>query len=111
MSNVDLSIGGRTFRVACAPGEEDHVAGLGQLIHGKIAQMDGIAGQSEARMLLFASLLLADELHEARKGSGGAVAPTAVAAASPAEDPALAERLEAVAAALEKCASALEGAG
>lgn len=110
MSNVDLSIGGRTFRVACAPGEEDHVAGLGQLIHGKIAQMDGIAGQSEARMLLFASLLLADELHEARKGSGGVAVPAPPPVAAPAEDLALAERLEAVAAALEKCASALEGA-
>jgi cell division protein ZapA len=101
MSNVDLSIGGKSFRVACAPGEEQHVAGLGRLIDGKIASMDGIAGQSEARMLLFASLLLADELHELKNRGGSA--------ASSVPDPAIAEKLEAVAIALEKCASGLEG--
>ena len=72
MSNVTLEIGGRSFTVACAPGEEEHVADLGRMIASKLGEMDGIASQSEARMLLFASLLLADELHEARSGRRGA---------------------------------------
>ena len=100
MSNVDLSIGGRIFKVACAEGEEAHVTGLGRVIDAKVAAIPGASGQSEGRMLLFASLMLADEVHDA-KGRGAPSAPTT--------DPALAERLEAVAAALEKCASALEG--
>lgn len=66
MSNVVLSIGGRSFTVACAEGEEAHIASLGRMIDGKLAAMGSLAGQSEPRMLLFASLLLADELHEAR---------------------------------------------
>lgn len=103
-TNVDLSIGGRTFKVACAPGEEAHVAGLGKMIDSKVASVPGAAGQSEGQMLLFASLMLADEVHEAQRG-GSSPAPAQPAPA----DPALAERLEAVAAALEKCASALEG--
>jgi len=97
-----LTIGGREFKVACAPGEEDHVTGLGRMIDSKIADMN-MAGQSEARMLLFAALLLADELHEA-KYRGGAAAPV-----SPQNDDLLADRLERVAQMLEKCASHLEG--
>ncbi|MEO7247300.1 MAG: cell division protein ZapA [Novosphingobium sp.] len=105
MSNVDVSIGGRDFKVACAAGEEDHIRDLGKMIDEKVSGL-GMAGQSEGRMLLFASLLLADEVHESkfRGGSGEAPAP----AAAPNDDPALAERLEAIAAALEKCALHLE---
>ncbi len=105
MSNVDLKIGGRSFKVACAAGEEDHVTGLGRLIDQKIAGMGDMGGQSEARMLLFASLLLADELHEARNRSPG------TASAAPVDDAKMAEKLESVAAALEKCAMHLEGGG
>ncbi len=65
MSNVTLSIGGRDYKVACAPGEESHVEMLGRMIDGKLAAMEGMSSQSEPRMLLFAALLLADELHEA----------------------------------------------
>ena len=66
MSNVTLSIAGRDYRVACAPGEEAHVTSLGRMIDSKLSAMEGMAGQSEARSLLFAALLLADELHESR---------------------------------------------
>ena len=65
MSNVDLIIGGREFKVACAEGEEAHVTELGRLIDSKVANMN-MTGQSEGRMLLFASLLLADELRDGR---------------------------------------------
>ena len=56
MSNVTLRIGGRNFTVATAPGEEEHIAGLGRLIDDKVASMEGLSGQSESRMLLFAAL-------------------------------------------------------
>lgn len=63
---MTLSIGGREYKVACAAGEEAHVSNLGRLIDGKLASMEGMTGQSEARTLLFAALLLADELHETK---------------------------------------------
>lgn len=66
MSNITLSIGGRSYTVACAAGEEDHVRSLGAMIDARVRQMEGLATQGEARMLLFAALLLADDLHEAR---------------------------------------------
>ena len=102
MSNVTLQIGGRTYTVACAPGEEAHVTGLGKMIDDKLHSMGNMAAQSETRQLLFAALLLADEVHEARHRAPGAPS----AATGPAFDPA---RLEALADRLESCASALEG--
>ena len=98
MSNVSLQIGGRSYTVACAEGEEGHVAGLGRLIDEKVQSMG--TGHNEVRQLLFAALLLADELDETRGR------PTATPAA-PAQDHSAA--LEAIAERLEKCAAALEG--
>lgn len=74
MSNVTLTIAGRNYRVACAAGEEAHLAGLGSMIDSKLSAMEGTVGQTEARTLLFAALLLADELHEARSACDRALA-------------------------------------
>lgn len=101
MSNVTLSIGGRSYTVACAAGEEEHVAGLGRAIDAKIQSM-GAAGTTESRQLLFAALLLADEVHEAKSA-------TRSAPSGPVVDDGQAERLESIAAKLEACALALEG--
>jgi cell division protein ZapA len=108
MSNVTLHIGGRDYTVACAEGEEAHLVGLGQTIEGKLLSLAGNAGMSEGRQLLFAALLLADELHESG-GNGAAPAASAPAresAPAPAFDPA---QLEALADRLESCAASLEG--
>ena len=101
MSNVTLAIGGRNFTVACAEGEEGHVADLGRMIAGKVTAMGDISSQSETRMLLFAALLLADELHDTTL-RGGAPAPVA------ALPDGSAQRLEAIAERLENLASRLE---
>jgi cell division protein ZapA len=102
MSNVSIEIAGRKFTVACAAGEEAHIEKLGRMIDGKVAEMPGLASQSEARCLLYAALLLADELHEARAAGG---APPA------APSPEVAEDLEALADRLEGMAQRLEGTG
>ena len=65
MSNVTLEIAGRRYTIACAEGEEPHIEMLGASIHQKLSQVDNLGGQSPERVLLYASLLLADELHEA----------------------------------------------
>ena len=109
MSNVTLSIGGRSYTVACAEGEERHVLGLGTLIDSKLAAMGDMAGQAETRTLLFASLLLADEVHDApgAKSAAPAAAPTQVAPAQ--LPPAMALRLDELATSLENLATRLEG--
>jgi cell division protein ZapA len=97
MSNVTLELGGRSYAVACADGQEAHVLGLGRAIDAKLAAMPNLSGQSEARMLLFAALLMADECHETKQNQ-----------AQPAAGPDLAEALEKVAGRLESCAARLE---
>lgn len=97
MSNVTLTIGGRHYTVACGAGEEEHIAMLGRSIDERLTGLGNLQGQSEARTLLYAALLLADELHEARSaGSGGT---------SDEDD---ARVLDAVAARLEDLAARLE---
>ncbi|MCJ2177388.1 cell division protein ZapA [Novosphingobium album (ex Hu et al. 2023)] len=97
MSNVTLSIGGKRFTVACADGEEAHVGHLGTLIDAKVTAA-GATGQTEARMMLYAALLLADEVHELK----GRQTPAAV----PAE---LQDRLASMAVRIENLADLLEG--
>lgn len=104
MSNVVLTIGGRDHTVACAAGEEDHIAALGRLINDKLGTLPGASGKNDSRSLLFAALLLADDLFEMRKAASAPVpapAPIPEPIASADELEALAERLEAVADALE----------
>lgn len=97
MSNVTLQIAGRTYQVASGEGEEDHLTRLGRMIDERLAGQDGMAGQSEVRRLLYAALILADELHEAQTGSAPVSLPEGEA--GPLED--MAERLEALADKLE----------
>jgi len=99
MSNVTVSIGGRHYTVACAAGEEAHIEMLGRSIDGKLQGLTNLSGQSEARTLLFAALLLADELHERNLGGGSPSSET---------DPRVVETLETLAARLEAFAARLE---
>jgi len=101
MSNVTLDIAGRKFTVACAEGEEAHISMLGRAINAKLLDMPNIANQSEARALLYAALLLADENHELKQGGGAPEGPS----------PEVADKLETLAGQLERVASQLEGAG
>jgi cell division protein ZapA len=103
VSNVTLDIAGRKFTVACAEGEETHIAMLGRAINGKLLGMPNIANQSEARALLYAALLLADENHELKQGNDGAAAPSGPDVAEPLES--LAEKLETLATRLENVAA------
>ena len=98
MSNVTVTIAGRHYTVACAAGEEQHIELLGRTIDGKLGDLN-LSGQSEARTLLFAALLLADELHETQSGS---------AADAPDGDGETAEALERLAERLEDLAERLE---
>ena len=101
MASVDIEIAGRRYLIACRAGEEAKLREVGAIVDQKARDAAGALGNlSEARQLLFASLLLADELKEKRQGS---------AAASPPEpDLALAEALERLAERVESLADRLE---
>jgi cell division protein ZapA len=63
MPEIDLNIAGRSYRVACRAGEEENLRAAARLVDGKSREaLAGLGTLSEARQLLFASLLLADQL-------------------------------------------------
>lgn len=101
MAEVSVEVGGRHYPVTCRDGDESHVLEIARLVDAKAQDaMRSVGGMNEARHLLIAALLLADELNDLRDGK-------APAAASPALDLApalerLAERAEGLAARLEK---------
>lgn len=113
MSNVNLEVGGRVFTVAAAHGEEAHIAMLGRMIAERAGRVGGGPGMSETRMLLFAALMLADELHDAHlKEAPPAPVSPAVATAEPDRiSGQVKARIEELAARVEKLAAHLEEPG
>ncbi|MEZ5708804.1 MAG: cell division protein ZapA [Blastomonas sp.] len=121
MPDVRLSIANRIFMVTCQPGEEAHLARLGSMVDAVARQATGSTPSlNESRMLLFSSLLLADQLAEMQ--DAGSAASTSEPANTPVasdqgdllahdESEARAARaLEHLAQRMEKLASALEEA-
>lgn len=99
MAEVDLTIAGRAYRVACRTGEEDSLRAAAALVDAKSREaLAGLGTMSEARQLLFASLLLADQLVEQRPP-----------AAEP--SPLVTDGATAIATRLEALADALESEG
>ena len=99
MAEIDVFIAGRAYKVACRDGEEDSLRKAASLVDAKSREaLAGLGTLSEARQLLFASLLLADDLVD----DGKAPPPP------PPVDPAVAERAERIADRLESLASTLE---
>lgn len=106
MSEVTLQVGGRPYTVACADGEEARVRDLAAIVDEKLAGLGGNLAREEAKNLLFAALILADEVDELRRRGGGAPASHGP---SPGEAEA-ARTLESLAARLERLAQVVEKA-
>ena len=67
MDNVDISIGGRRFRLQCGPGEVQRVQQLARLVDQCAASLiQGQGGMGEEKVLLLSSLMVADRLEEAK---------------------------------------------
>jgi len=68
MSQVTVTIAGRTYRIACAEGEERHLEGLAASYNARIEEMRATFGQvDDLRLHVMAAISQADELHETRK--------------------------------------------
>ncbi|SFR37353.1 cell division protein ZapA [Yoonia tamlensis] len=62
MPQVEITIGGRTFEVACQTGEEQFLQSAAAMLDAEAAHLSGQIGRMpEARMLLMAGLMLADK--------------------------------------------------
>lgn len=65
MSQIDIIVNGRTYTVACDDGQEDHLLKLGGYISSRVDELTATIGQvGEARLMLMAGLMIADELSD-----------------------------------------------
>lgn len=105
MAEVTLAIGGREYSVACRDGGEDHLRSLAKRVDAKVDEARGAVGTaSEVRQLLFAALLLADDLAESANAHAAENGTAPVA-----HDPATIQALLSLATRVESMADALEG--
>ena len=115
MAQVAVTINGKSYPVTCDDGQEERIRRLAQYIDGKVAGFVKNLGQvGEARLLLLAALVLADELAEAndavlRARRGAAAAGNGQAGRhDSAAEAVLASGIESLAARIEAIAVRLE---
>jgi len=108
MGQISLTVNGRRFALTCEDGQEARIRRLGQYVDAKVAEFVKSVGQvGEARLLLLAALVIADELADANEAlrleRSEAREPEAAAAVDAAASGVhgIAQRLEALAARLE----------
>src|SRR6202140_5031121 len=68
MGEVVVKVNGRDFALSCADGQEPRIRRLAQYVDGKIGEFAKNLGQiGEARLILLAALVIADELSDANE--------------------------------------------
>ena len=109
MAQVEVSINGRNYQIACDDGQEAHLEQLGEYVDRRVKELVTAVGQvGDSRLLVMVSLLIADELAETyaelKKGdAAGAVTPEQL------EDR-IAEIVDAAAARIESATAGLSAA-
>jgi cell division protein ZapA len=116
MGQVVVKVNGRDFPLSCADGQEPRIRRLAQYVDAKVGEFTKGVGQvGEARLILLAALVIADELSDANEalqqersrarpaggsqsGSAGGEAPPPGAASGLR---AMADRIESIAARIE----------
>lgn len=109
MAEIDLIIAGRPYRVACRSGEEESLRAAARLVDAKSREaISGLGTLSEARQLLFAGLLLADQIIDQGGAPPGGPPPHAPDPEPTPPDPELAAQAVRLAERLESLADTLE---
>lgn len=71
MAQITVSVNGKTYPLACADGDEERLSKLAAYVDSKARDISGKLGHvNEARLLLMAAVLIADELQDALEGGG-----------------------------------------
>ncbi|PWE18711.1 cell division protein ZapA [Marinicauda salina] len=67
MSKVTISLNGRAFTIGCEEGQQAYLRELASHLDGHVREISEKVGQiGDLRLLLMASLIVADELREAQ---------------------------------------------
>ena len=68
MGQVNIIVSGRSYRMSCDAGEEDHLAGLGQRFDAAIDELrSGFGEIGDQRLTVMAAILMTDRLDEAER--------------------------------------------
>ena len=105
MAQVTLRINGYSYLVGCEDGQEGHLKAMGDAVQTRIDSIKTLGQTGEARLLMLAALLLADELHDKEM-----VLRQPERMAPPAVDPAFDAAVRRLAIKAEEIAEALERA-
>ena len=71
MGQVDITVNGKAYRIACEDGEEQRLEDLAGVVDGHVQELVAQVGAiSDSRLLVMASLLIADELADLRDNGG-----------------------------------------
>lgn len=100
MAKADINIRGRSYSVACAPGQEARLVGLSQQLDVRVRDIaDAVGNIGDDRLLLIAALALLDELDASYRQQIEAAGPDVARAAAALND--TAARIEALASRIE----------
>lgn len=67
MAQVDIAVNGKTYRIACEDGQENRLTELASMVDAHVKDLVDQVGQvGDTRLLVMASLLIADELIDLR---------------------------------------------
>ena len=67
MGEIAITIGGRRYPISCDDGQEEHAARLAAYVDKRARELSNAVGRvSEAKLLVMTSLVIADELTDAR---------------------------------------------
>ncbi|MHA1157474.1 MAG: cell division protein ZapA [Alphaproteobacteria bacterium] len=65
MAQVNVTISGRSYRIACEDGQEDHLLGLAGRLDEAIVEMRGQFGEiGDQRLVIMAAITMADRIDE-----------------------------------------------
>ena len=68
MAEVSVTLNGRSYRLECGDGEEEHLLALSELVGKRLNALQKQFGQvGDDRLLLMTALMIADDLSEAQK--------------------------------------------
>jgi cell division protein ZapA len=68
MAQVNITIGGRVYRMACDDGQEEHLQRLAHDLDQRLEKLREAFGEvGDTRLIVMAAIMIADELSEARR--------------------------------------------